>query len=533
MATNRSNDPRLHIVNDEASRVSDRNARQYNVTAARAIAGAVESTLGPGGLDKMLSDGTGDFVVTNDGEKVLKSMEVANPTGRLLINIATAQSESVGDGTTSAMVLGGALLDNAAALIEDGVHPQSVIEGYERGRTAALDRLDEIGRSVKLDDVDTLRSVAETALTGNFDDDDRSRLADILVSAVQRTATEGVVDLDRIDIEVDVGCPVADSELFEGMIYDRKRLHSGMPGELSEASILMIKGDATLEPDIPGDERNTSFQVQTPTDLETVHTMEDEQRDEKIGRIIDSGVDCVFCEKGIDDGSQNRLADAGILAIRRVDPSDLRFLRDVVGGTVLTQVEEIDEAHLGCGSIERDDDGERLFISGEANSATTLFARAPTEAMADELERGIDNALRSLERTIIDGTVVPGGGATEIDLTRYLRGTRGEVEGRAQLAVEAAADAVERLPKALIENAGGDPIGVTADLRAEHKKGEYTAGWDTKSSSVVNADEVGIVEPVSIKRQAFNSAVEAATLVLRIDDIISASDLERVPDDED
>lgn len=533
MATNSRNDPRLHIVSDEASRVSDRNARQYNVTAARAIARAVETTLGPGGLDKMLSDGTGELVVTNDGETILKSMDVANPTGRLLIDIATAQSESVGDGTTSAIVLGGALLDNAAELIEDGLHPQSVIEGYERGRTAALDRLDEIGRPVELEDTDKLRSVAETALTGNIDDGDRSRLADILVSAVQRTATDGVVDPDRIDIEVDVGRPVADSELFEGMIYDRERLHSGMPSEFSEASILMIKGEATLEPDIPGDERNTSFQVETPDDLETVHAIEDEQRDDKIGRIIDSGVDCVFCEKGIDDGSQNRLADAGILAIRRVDPSDLRFLRDVVGGTVLTQVEEIDEAHLGHGTIERDADGERLFISGKASSATTLFARAPTETIADELERGIDDALRSLEQTVLDGKVVPGGGATEIDLARHLRETTEGVEGRAQLAVEATADAIERLPKALIENAGGDAIGAVADLRAEHKRGTHTAGWDAKSGSILNADDAGIVEPVSVKRQAVNSAVEAATLVLRIDDIISASDLESVPDGEE
>lgn len=532
MATNRRNDPRLHIVSDESSRVSDRSARQYNFVAARAIAEAVEATLGPGGLDKMLTDGTGDLVVTNDGETILESMEVSNPTGRLLVDIATAQSESVGDGTTTAIVLGGRLLDSAAGLIENGLHPQSVIEGYERARTIATDRLETAGRPVDLEDVDTLRSVAETALTGNLDDGDRTRLADHLVSAVRRTATDGRVDLDRVDIETDVGSPVSDSELFEGMIYDRERLHSGMPSELSDATILMLKGEATLEPEIPGDERDTSFQVETPADLETVHAMEDDHRDDKIGRIIEAGVDCVFCEKGIDDGSQNRLANAGILALRRVDPSDLRFLRDVVGGSVLTHLGELDEADLGHGSIERDADGERLFISGEAGSAITLFARAPTETIADELERGIDDALRSLERAILDGTVVPGGGATEIDLARHLRGEAAETDGRAQLAIEAAADAVEQLPKALIKNSGGDAIGTVADLRVEHEDGAHAAGWDAAAGSIVDADDAGIVEPVSVKRQAINSATEAARLVLRIDDIISASDLETVPDEE-
>jgi chaperonin GroEL (HSP60 family) len=533
MATNRAGDRRLHIASSDSSSLSDRSARQYNVTAARAITLAVGTTLGPGGLDKMLSDDTGELVVTNDGETILEAMEVGNPTGRLLIDIARAQSEAVGDGTTTSVVLGGVLLDNADELIERGVHPQTVIEGYERARTLALGQLDELARPVDIDDTETLRAVAKTALTGNLSDGDRERLARLLVSAVQETAVDGRVDLDRIDTELDVGAPVADSELFEGAIYDREPLHTGMPTELPEARVLLLKGDATLEPEIPGDERSTSFRIETPDDLDAVHAMEDEHRDDKVGRIIDAGVNCVFCEKGIDDGSQDRLAEAGVLALRRIEPSDLRFLRHVLGGSVLTHLDDVRETDIGRGAIQRDADGERMYITGENGDAVTLFLRAPTGTLADEIERGVDDALRSLEGTIADGSVVPGAGATEIELARALRAGVAETDGRTQLAVDAAADAVEMLPRTIVKNAGGNTIDVLTSLRAEHDRGSAWAGWSATDGRVVDAGDAGIVEPSSVKRQAINSAVEAATLVLRIDDIISASDLETVPDDEE
>ncbi|MFO7927648.1 MAG: thermosome subunit beta [Halobacteriota archaeon] len=532
MTPNRAGDRRLHIASGDSSSLSDRSARQYNVMAARAITLAVGTTLGPGGLDKMLSDSTGEIVVTNDGETILNSMEVSNPAGRLLIDIAQAQAEAVGDGTTTAIVLGGVLLDNADELIERGLHPRSVIEGYERARALAVDRLEELGRGVDPDDTQTLQAVAETALTGSLGDDDRERLARLLVSAVQRTATDGRVYLDRIDTELEVGPSVAESELFDGGIYDRELLHSGMPAELSEARVLLMKGEATLEPDIPGDRRYTSFQVETPGDLDAVHAMEDEHRDDKVARIIDAGVNCVFCEKGIDDGSQDRLAEAGILALRRIDPSDLRFLRHVLGGSVLTHLDDIRETDIGRGSIERATDGERLYVTGENGDAMTLFLRAPTGILAEELERGVDDALRSIERTVVDGAVVPGAGATEIELARALRAGVAEADGRAQLAIEAAADAVEILPRTIVKNAGGNTIDIVASLRVEHDRGSAWAGWDATNGRIVDTGDEGIVDALSVKRQAINSAIEAATLILRIDDIITAGDLEAVPDDE-
>lgn len=305
-----------------------------------------------------------------------------------------------------------------------------------------------------------------------------------------------------------------------------------MPTELPEARVLLIKGEATLEPDIPGDQRYTSFQVETPEDLDAVHAMEDEHRDDKVGRIIDAGVNCVFCEKGIDDGSQDRLAEAGILALRRVNPSDLRFLRHVLGGSVLTHLDDVRGTDIGRGSIERGTDDERLYVTGENGDAVTLLLRAPTETLAEELERGVDDALRSIERTIADGAVVPGAGATEIELARALRAGVAETDGRAQLAVEAAADAVEMLPRTIVKNAGGNTIDVVASLRAEHDRGSAWAGWNATDGRIVDAGDEGIVDPLSVKRQAINSAIEAATFILRIDDIITAGDLETVPDGE-
>jgi chaperonin GroEL (HSP60 family) len=519
------------VTSSESERVSDRDAQTYNIGAARSVAEAVKATLGPTGLDKLLIDSSGELVVTNDGERILRSMEIANPTARLIADVAEAQADTVGDGTTSGVVLAGELLGNAGDLLDRSVHPQSILEGFATARRTVETELPDLGAPVDTEDTELLRSVAETALTGSLSDGHRRYLAKLVVEAVQRTTTERGPQLDFVDVETEAGDAISESELFEGAIYDRELLHRGMPAELPDARVLFLKGEATLEPEIPGDERDFTFELETPEDRQSLYDLEDDHRFANLDRITDANVNCVFCEKGIDDDSQQYLADAGILAIRRIEPSDLQFFQRVLGGTVLTHLDDVDESDVGTGMIRRDADGERLYITGNGGDAVTLFVRAPTEMIADELERSVTDALRAVERALVDGAVVPGAGATEVALARRIRSTAAATDGRAQLAVEAVADAIEALPKTIVANAGGDGIDALVALRAAHSDGKPRTGWDVRTEEPVDAAEAGIVEPLSVKRQAIDSAIEAASLVLRIDDIVAATDLEKIPDE--
>jgi len=519
------------VTSSESERVSDRDAQTYNISAARSIAEAVKATLGPTGLHKLLIDSSGNLVVTNDGERILRSMEIANPTARLIADVAEAQADAVGDGTTSGVVLAGELLGNAEDLLDRGVHPQSILEGFAAARRTVGTELPDLGISVDAEDTERLCSVAETALTGSISDGHRRYLAKLVVEAVQRTTTERGPQLDFVDVETEAGDAISESELFEGAIYDRELLHRGMPAEIPDARALFLKGDATLEPETPGDERDFTFKLETPEDRQSLYDLEDDHRFANLDSITAANVNCVFCEKGIDIDSQQYLADAGILAIRRIEPSDLQFIQRVLGGTVLTHLDDVEESDIGTGTIRRDADDERLYITGDGGDAVTLFVRAPTEMIADELERSVTDALRAVERALIDGSVVPGAGATEVALARRIRSTATTADGRAQLAVEAVADAIEALPKTVVANAGGDGIDALVELRAAHSEGKPRMGWDVRKERSVDAAEAGIIEPLSVKQQAIDSAIEAASLVLRIDDIVAAADLEKVPDE--
>ena len=519
------------VMSSESERVSDRDAQTYNISAARSVAEAVKATLGPTGLDKLLVDSSGGLVVTNDGERILRSMEIANPTARLIADVAEAQADAVGDGTTSGVVLAGELLGNAGDLLDRGVHPQSILEGFTAARRTVGTELPDLGTPVDAGDTELLRSVAETALTGSLSDGHRRYLATLVVEAVQRTATDRGLQLDFVDIETESGDAISESELFEGAIYDRKLLHREMPAELPNARVLFLKGEATLEPKIPGDERDFTFKLETPEDRQSLYDLEDDHRFANLDSITAADVNCVFCEKGIDSDSQQYLADAGILAVRRIEPTDLEFFQRVLGGTVLTHLDDVDESDVGTGTIRRDPDGERMYITGDDGDAVTLFVRGPTEMIAEELERSLTDALRAVEQALVDGAVVPGAGAAEVALARRIRSTATATNGRAQLAVEAVADAIEALPKTIVANAGGDGIDVLVALRAAHSDGESRTGWDARRDEPVDAVEAGIVEPLSVKRQAIDSAIEAASLVLRIDDIVAATDLEKIPDE--
>jgi thermosome len=516
------------ILGDDAQRMKDKSAQEHNISAARAVAESVRSTLGPKGMDKMLVNSLGDITVTNDGVTILEEMDIDNPTAEMIVEVAETQEDEAGDGTTTAVAIAGELLKNGEELLEQDIHPTAIMRGFDMASEKAREEVDEIAIDVDRDDEETLRKVAETSMTGKGAEQHKADLADLVVSGAQAVTVEAddgsvVVDLAFLDIETQTGRSAGESELLEGGVIDKDPVHEGMPTDFEAADVLLV--DTALELDEA--EVDTQVSVTDPNQLQTFLDKEEEQLREMVDQIVDVGADVVFCQKGIDDMVQHYLAKEGILAIRRAKKSDLEFLSEVIDAAIVSDLGAVSTADLGSASIRRDEDAELFYVegAGDVSHGVTLLLRGSTEHVVDELERGVNDALDVVSDTIISGQVLPGGGAPEVELARRLRNYADSVSGREQLAIETFADSLELVPRVLAGNAGLDSIDTLVDLRAAHEEGDQRAGLNVESGDVEETFEAGIVEPAHVKRQAMASATEAANLVLKIDDIISAGDL--------
>ncbi|WP_434523069.1 thermosome subunit beta [Halorubrum sp. AS12] len=522
------------IMGEDAQRVQDKDAQEYNISAARGVAESVRSTLGPKGMDKMLVDSMGDVTITNDGVTILQTMDIDNPTAEMVVEVAETQEDEAGDGTTSAVAIAGELLKNAEDLLEQDIHPTAVIKGFNLASEYAREQVDEVATAVDPDDTETLRNVAETSMTGKGAELDKDTLADLVVRAVQGVtvaADDGshVVDLANLNIETRTGRAAGASRLLTGAAIDKDPVHEDMPTDFESANVLLLNDPIEVEEaDV-----DTSVNVDSPDQLQKFLDQEEEQLREKVDRIVESGADVVFCQKGIDDLAQHYLAKEGILAVRRTKKSDLTFLKNVLGAPIVTDLDSLTADDLAVGSIERDDDEELFYVEGEDSHGVTLLLYGTTEHVVDELERGIQDAIDVVSTTVSDGRTLPGGGAVEVELARRLRDYADSVEGREQLAVEAFADSLELIPRVLAENAGLDAIDLLVDLRAAHEAGDQNAGLDVFAGEVVDTADAGVVETAHAKEQAIASAAEAANLVLKIDDIISAGDLSTAGGDDE
>ncbi|MFY4816133.1 thermosome subunit beta [Haloarcula sp. AONF1] len=514
------------IMGEDAQRVQDKDAQEYNISAARGVAESVRSTLGPKGMDKMLVNSMGDVTITNDGVTILQEMDIDNPTAEMVVEVAETQEDEAGDGTTSAVAIAGELLKNAQDLLEQDIHPTAVIKGFNLASEYAREQVDEVATAVDPDDTETLRNVAETSMTGKGAELDKDVLADLVVRAVQGVTVEAddgshVVDLANLNIETRTGRAAGESRLLTGAAIDKDPVHEDMPTDFESANVLLLNDPIEVEEaDV-----DTSVNVDSPDQLQKFLDQEEKQLREKVDTIVESGADVVFCQKGIDDLAQHYLAKEGILAVRRTKKSDLTFLKNVLGAPIVTDLDSLSADDLAVGSIERDDDEELFYVEGEDAHGVTLLLYGTTDHVVDELERGIQDALDVVSTTVSDGRTLPGGGAVEVEIARRLRDYADSVEGREQLAVEAFADSLELIPRVLAENAGLDAIDLLVDLRAAHEAGDTDAGLNVFSGEVENTTEAGVVETAHAKEQAIASAAEAANLVLKIDDIISAGDL--------
>ncbi|MFP8952030.1 thermosome subunit beta [Natrialbaceae archaeon A-arb3/5] len=514
------------VMSEDSQRIKDKDAQDHNISAARAVAESVRSTLGPKGMDKMLVDSMGSVTITNDGVTILQEMDIDNPTAEMIIEVAETQEDEAGDGTTTAVAVTGELLKNAEDLLEQDIHPTAIIKGFHLASEQAREEIDDIAEEIDTDDAELLRSVAETSMTGKGAEVNKEHLSQLIIDAVQSITVEddegqNVVDLEYLNIETQTGRSAGESDLLEGGIVNKDPVHDNMPQEAEDADILLLNQPVEVEEtDI-----DTEVSVTDPDQLQQFLDREEKQLQEKVEQIADTGADVVFCQKGIDDLAQHYLAKEGILAVRRAKKSDLEFLKEVVGANIVSDLASATAEDLGHGDVTRDDEDELFYVEGDNAHGVTLLLRGSTDHVVDELERGVGDALDVVAQTVSDGRVLAGGGAIEVELASRLRDYADSVSGREQLAVEAFADSLELVPRVLAENAGLDSIDTLVDLRAAHDDGDVEAGLNVLSGDVEDTLDAGVVEPAHAKEQAVTSAAEAANLVLKIDDIISAGDL--------
>ena len=516
------------ILKEGATRNRGRDAQRSNITAAIIVAEVVKTTLGPRGMDKMLVDTLGDVTVTNDGATVLDEVDVQNPAAKMIVEVAKTQDDEVGDGTTTAVILAGELLKRAQDLLDDNVHPTTIVAGYKKAADRAVDLLDALAEQIKLEDKAALKKVAMTAMHSKGLGGAREHFADIAIEAIQQVMEKRgdsmYADIDNVQLVKKEGKSLLDTQLVRGIIVDKEVVHPGMPKQVKNAKIALL--DAALE--IEKTEISAEIRINDPTQMKAFLDEETRMMKEMVDKIKASSANVVLCQKGIDDTTQHYLAKEGILAVRRIKKSDMEKLGRATGGKIVTNLDDLRAADLGKAALVEErkvGDDKMVFIEGcKDPRSVSILIRAGLERLVDEAERAVKDALSVVIDVVLKPKVVTGAGAIEAELSKKLRDYATKVGGREQLAIEAFAGTLEMIPKTLAENAGLDPIDIMVSLRSTHeKKDGLTHGVDVFKGGVKDMKKQGVVEPVRVKEQAIRSAAEAASMILRIDDVIAAA----------
>ena len=515
------------VLKEGTSRTVGRDARRTNILAARVIAEALATSLGPRGMDKLLVDSFGSATITGDGAAILKEMDVQHPAAKMLVEVAKAQDDEVGDGTTTVVVLAGELLKNAGELLDQDIHPSIVIDGYEKALQKALEIIDQISIKVDPTNKEVLKNIARTALSSKVVAEYKDFLADLAVEAIltvaEKTEEGYKVDLDDVKVEKKKGESIEDTILVKGIVLDKEVVHPGMPKRVEKAKIALL--DCPLEIEKP--EWSAKIHVTTPEQLKAFLDQEAEMLKKMVDKIASIGANVVFCQKGIDDMAQHFLAKRGILAVRRVKKSDMEKLARATGGKIVTSIEDLSPEDLGEAELveERKVAEEKMvFVEGCKNPrAVSILIRGGAEHIVDEAERAIHDALCVVRNILREPKIVAGGGAVEIEVARQLREFAKTLPSKEQLAVMKYADALEYIPSILAQNAGIEPVDAIVELRSRHDKGEKWTGVEVLGSKITDMYEAGVIEPTIVKKQTIKSATEAAVMILRIDDIIAAA----------
>ena len=516
------------ILKEGTTRTTGADALRANMMAAITIAEMLRTTYGPRGMDKMLVDTLGDVTITNDGATILDKMDVQHPAAKMLVQIAKGQDDEVGDGTKTAVIFAGELLKSAQELLIKDVHPSIIINGYKRALDEAAKYASTIAKPVDINDEELLARIASTALTSKSVHGVREHFARIAVKAVKQVAElrgdRWYVDLDNIQIIKKHGGSLADSQLVYGIVLDKEVVHPGMPKRVEKARIALI--DAPLEIEKP--EITAKINITSPEQIRSFLDEEAKMLKDMVEKIAAVGANVVICQKGIDDVAQHFLAKKGILAVRRVKRSDMEKLERATGGRIVSNIDDLSEKDLGYAELVEErkvGEDKMVFIEGTKNpKAVSILIRGGLERVVDEAERSFRDALSVVADVIKDSRIAFGGGAFEIELAMYLRDLAPKIGGKEQLAVEAFAKALEGVVVALVENAGLDPVDYIMKLRASHRaKDGYKYGVNVFTGEIADIEALGVIEPLAVKVNALKAGTEAATLILRIDDVIAAA----------
>jgi len=515
------------VLKESALQQKGRDAQENNIQAAKLVADLIRTSLGPRGLDKMLVDSLGDVTITNDGATILKELDVQHPAAKMMVEIAKAIDNEVGDGTTSSVVFAGALLSRAQELLKKEVHSSVIVEGYQAAAERSLEILDELAKKIKPDDKETLQKIAITSMESKLVSEDSDFLSKIIVDAILRIATKHgekfSVDLDNIKVEKKSGGSIAQTQLIKGIVLDKEIVHSGMPTKIERAKIALLNSALEIEKT----EMSSEIRISDPTQMQMFLEEENRMLKEMVQKIHDTGANVLLCQKGIDDIAQHYLAKNGILAVRRVKESDMTKLAKATGGRVITNLEDLTEKDLGTADMvyqKKVESDKWVFIEGCRNpQAVSILIRGGSQRVVDEVDRSIHDALMVVKDVIEKPAIVAGGGAPEAYIASQLKEWSDSFGGREQLAIKKFAEALETIPLTIAENAGMDPIDTMANLRSRQSQGKRWTGIDAKNTKIADMLAIDVVEPVAVKEAIIQSATEAACMILRIDDVSAVS----------
>jgi len=515
------------VLKESALQQKGKDAQQNNIAAAKLVAQLVRSSLGPRGLDKMLVDSLGDVTITNDGATILKEIDVQHPAAKMMVEISKTVDNEVGDGTTSSVIFGGALLARAEDLLNKDVHSSTIIEGYQAAADKTLEIYSDLAKKIQPDDRSSLLKIATTSMQSKLISEDSSLLSKIIVDAILSIATKKgdtySVDLENIKVEKKAGGSIDDTQIVKGIVLDKEIVHSGMPTKIEKAKIALLNSALEIEKT----ELSSEIRITDPTQMQMFLEEENRMLKTMVDKLHDVGANVLICQKGIDDISQHYLAKYGIMAVRRVKESDMIKLSKATGGRVISNLDDLSENDLGTADLAQQKKVESdkwVFIEGcKHPQSVTLLIRGGTQRVIDEVDRSIHDSLMVVKDVIEKPAIVAGGGAPEAFAASLLKDWADNFDGRQQLAIKKYAEALETIPLTVAENAGMDPIDTMANLRARQNQGQKWTGIDAKNMKISDMMGINVVEPIVVKEQIIKSATEAACMVLRIDDVIAIS----------
>ncbi len=515
------------VLKESALQQKGKDAQHNNIAAAKLVAELVRSSLGPRGLDKMLVDSLGDVTITNDGATILKEIDVQHPAAKMIVEISKTVDNEVGDGTTSSVVFGGALLARAEDLLKKDVHSSVIIEGYQAAAEKTLEIYSEMAKKIRPDDRETLLKIAITSMQSKLISEDSDILSKVVVDAILRVAIKKAetysIDLENIKVEKKAGGSITDTQIIKGIVLDKEVVHSGMPTKIENAKIALLNSALEIEKT----EMSSEIRITDPTQMQMFLEEENRMLKTMVDKLHNVGVNVLICQKGIDDIAQHYLAKYGIMAVRRVKESDMIKLGKATGGRVISNLDDLTEKDLGTADLahqKKVESDKWVFIEGcKHPHSVTLLIRGGSQRVIDEVDRSIHDALMVVKDVIEKPEIVAGGGAPESYAASKLKDWADSFDGREQLAIKKYAEALEVIPLTIAENAGMDPIDTMATLRAKQNQGRKWTGIDARNTQIADMLAIDVVEPLAVKEQIIKSATEAACMILRIDDVISVS----------